>query len=133
MVSEAKLAANRLNAQKSTGPRTPQGKAKVGRNAMVHGFYCKHTVIVGESPHELENLRESFVARLKPAGELETCYVERIVINAWKLRRALAAENDHTNLLRNGTQADYLLDWTNEGEKLGARRRRLRARDGPRP
>ena len=36
----ALLAANRANAQKSTGPRTPQGKARVSFNAFKHGRYA---------------------------------------------------------------------------------------------
>ena len=36
----ALLAANRANAQKSTGPRTPQGKAWVSFNAFKHGRYA---------------------------------------------------------------------------------------------
>ena len=47
MLTDAKLAANRENAKKSTGPRTPRGKAAVAKNAILHGFYCRHTVIVG--------------------------------------------------------------------------------------
>jgi len=35
----ALLAANRANAQKSTGPRTPQGKARVALNGLKHGHY----------------------------------------------------------------------------------------------
>ena len=38
MTSEAKIAANRRNAQRSTGPRTALGKARVRRNALRHGL-----------------------------------------------------------------------------------------------
>ena len=38
MTSEAKIAANRRNAQRSTGPRTALGKARVRRNALGHGL-----------------------------------------------------------------------------------------------
>jgi hypothetical protein len=38
MTSEAKIAANRRNAQRSTGPRTAPAKARVRRNALKHGL-----------------------------------------------------------------------------------------------
>jgi hypothetical protein len=37
-VSEAKLAANRLNAARSTGPRTAAGKLRASRNSLKHGL-----------------------------------------------------------------------------------------------
>ena len=44
-VSARKIAANRANAQKSTGPRTPAGKARTSRNSCLH--FCsarRHTM-----------------------------------------------------------------------------------------
>jgi hypothetical protein len=37
-LSEKQLLANRRNADSSTGPRTPEGKAAVSRNALAHGL-----------------------------------------------------------------------------------------------
>jgi hypothetical protein len=37
-LSAARLTANRANAQKSTGPRTLQGKARSSRDALKHGL-----------------------------------------------------------------------------------------------
>src|SRR5436189_6413074 len=38
-ISPARLAANRANSRKSTGPRTPQGKARSASNSLQHGLY----------------------------------------------------------------------------------------------
>src|SRR5262245_56004651 len=51
MTSERKIAANRLNARKSTGPRTAAGKANASRNALQHGLAAivhKHPVLSAE-------------------------------------------------------------------------------------
>jgi hypothetical protein len=45
MTSEAKIAANRRNAQRSTGPRTALAKARVRRNALKHGLAA---LVVGD-------------------------------------------------------------------------------------
>ena len=50
MATQAQVAANRLNARKSTGPRTAEGKTKAAQNAVKHGFRAARDVIVGEDP-----------------------------------------------------------------------------------
>ena len=52
MTTEAQVLANRSNAQKSTGPRTPEGKAAVAQNAVQHGLLAQEVVIKGEDPQE---------------------------------------------------------------------------------
>ena len=47
-ISRRKLRANRRNAEKSTGPRTPEGKARASRNATTHGVFCRDVVVPGE-------------------------------------------------------------------------------------
>jgi hypothetical protein len=49
MATKAQIRANRRNAQKSTGPRTPQGKAVVSQNAIKHGLFARQDVISSES------------------------------------------------------------------------------------
>jgi hypothetical protein len=38
MASEKQIAANRRNAQRSTGPKTEAGKERASRNALCHGL-----------------------------------------------------------------------------------------------
>jgi hypothetical protein len=62
MPSLAQIAANRLNAQKSTGPKTPEGKAAVRFNALSHGLTARAAVLPGEDPNELHQICERLLA-----------------------------------------------------------------------
>jgi len=88
MATEAQVVANRLNAQKSTGPRTPDGKAAVAQNAVRHGLLAQQRVIRGEDPGEFEFYRDQMLGELSPAGAMESMLAERVVGLAWRLRRA---------------------------------------------
>ena len=87
-----KRAANRANAAKSTGPRTPEGKRQSSRNAVTHGLFCRAAILPGEDPAELERLRRGMMARLRPRDALERMLADRVVSEAWRLRRAVAFE-----------------------------------------
>jgi hypothetical protein len=88
MATEAQIEANRANAQKSTGPRTPEGKAIVAQNAITHGLLARAGVIPGEQEHEFEAHREGLLAQLRPGAPLEEDLAERIVDLSWRLKRA---------------------------------------------
>ena len=68
MASAAQVPANRSNAQKSTGPRTAQGKAVVAQNAVKHGLLAKEVVVKGEDPGEFELYRDQMLGELAPGG-----------------------------------------------------------------
>ena len=93
MCSEAKLTANRLNAKKSTGPRTLEGKAVVAQNALKHGLLARQDLITGEDPQEFALCRDELLAELAPAGRMEAILAERIVSLAWRLKRAQRLQN----------------------------------------
>ncbi len=93
MPTTAQKLANRNNSQKSTGPRTAEGKAVVSQNAVKHGLFAAEAVITGENPADYEAFHDQFLAELKPAGMTESVYAERIVSLAWRLRRAERMQN----------------------------------------
>jgi hypothetical protein len=86
-MSDKQLAANRLNAQKSTGPRTPGGKARVSNNARKHGLTGRDIVMPHESPEDYDSFRAGLLDNLAPCGDLEEMLADRIVSYAWRLRR----------------------------------------------
>src|SRR5512143_1610728 len=94
MTTEAQVAANRANARKSTGPRTPEGKAVVAQNAVKHGLLAREGVLRGEDGEEFERHREMLLEELSPAGALEVILATRIVDLTWRLRRAAQDQNE---------------------------------------
>jgi len=87
MSSARKTAANRQNALKSTGPKTPDGKAAVRLNALRHGLLSEEILLPGEDEEALRELAEGLRAELQPVGELEGLLVDRITSLLWRLRR----------------------------------------------
>ena len=90
--ADRRAAANRINAQKSTGPRTDEGKARSSMNALKHGLAAQAALLPGEDPEELRLLAESMEAHLRPADPVQRILVQRVVALAWKLRRVARAE-----------------------------------------
>lgn len=84
MVTARKLTANRFNATKSTGPRTPGGKAAAKFNAVAHGLRSPSPVLPGEKPAEWERFL-AVVDALDPAGPVEGEVVARIASLQWRL------------------------------------------------
>ena len=93
-ISEAKLAANRANAQKSSGPKSEEGKARSSRNAFKHGLYSKQLVLPGEDPAELDALKANLRAEHQPVSETEEILVNEMAEQYWRLRRARRLETD---------------------------------------
>ena len=87
MSSLIQIAANRRNAQKSTGPRTESGKAASRRNAMKSGIYAETLSIRGEFPDELERLTADYHREFQPVTPRERDLVDTMVRNEWFIRR----------------------------------------------
>jgi len=87
MTSDKKVEANRRNALKSTGPKTPEGKDAVRLNALKHGLLSQEVLLPGEDEATLRELGERLRAELQPVGELENLLVDRIIAAHWRLRR----------------------------------------------
>jgi len=92
MSSDEQVAANRLNAQRSTGPRTVAGKTKVSMNAMKHGLTARDSVLPGENPDDFESFRAELLITLDPQEALEGALAENIVSCLWRLRRVPSFE-----------------------------------------
>jgi hypothetical protein len=99
-VSERRLAANRANAQRSTGPNTEQGKSRARLNATKHGLRGslppdrtpELSQLLDEDPRAYRKVRRALFKDLRPQGAAEVLLVERVARAAWRLRRAEAVE-----------------------------------------
>jgi hypothetical protein len=104
-LSAAQLEARRQNAQKSTGPRTLAGKARVAENPIQHGGYAvkKPSLTrslyismqeLGEDPEEFSRLQRALIKSFHAATAVEIMLVEDIAMlrwRRWRLERAQAA------------------------------------------
>ncbi len=92
MSSAAQIAANQANAQLSTGPASPEGKATSSRNALKTGL-TGHTVLLPGDDAELyaAKLRRC-VEAFAPAGEKETALVQALADTEWGLARVPCLE-----------------------------------------
>ncbi len=87
MATAAQIAANRLNAQHSTGPRTAEGKARCAHNAVRHGLTAKHLIIRDDEHEDFDALRAGLIAEVAPQGPLEQTVFSELLHAAWNLRR----------------------------------------------
>jgi len=87
MATAAQTEANRLNAQKSTGPRSAEGKASSRFNAYKHGAYARSRIILGEDEAEFIQLSGDYVLELRPEGIVEVRLVETMIGCDWDQRR----------------------------------------------
>jgi hypothetical protein len=89
MATQAQINANRANAQKSTGPKSAEGKAKSSLNRVSHGFNSAALFIAGENREEFDALLADLTNEFQPATPSEQILVEKMVHNQWNSLRAI--------------------------------------------
>ncbi|MBV9225510.1 MAG: hypothetical protein JOY85_15875 [Acidobacteriaceae bacterium] len=87
VVSERRLAANRANAQLSTGPQTPEGKAKSSLNAVKTGLTGRTVLLPSEDAEAYETYLLQYLERFAPVGNRETELVQSLADTQWRLNR----------------------------------------------
>jgi hypothetical protein len=96
-VSGRKIAANRQNALKSTGPNTSRGKANSRRNTLKHGLFAMDLYIAAvtkwENPDEYQKLLDRLTESYQPVGAAEELEVQQIAVCWWRRARAWRYEN----------------------------------------
>ena len=102
MATLKQFEANRRNAQKSTGPKTPEGKAAVSMNSLRHGLRARTVVLPGENAEEFHQLCDDLEVEWHPQSRTEQFYVEQMAVSQWKLTRMEVSE---VNLFKDSDSA----------------------------
>jgi hypothetical protein len=87
MTTSNRTRANRLNAKKSTRPRTGHGRTRASLNRLLHGLRASTPVLPGENPSELMELTERVAVDVQPQGVVEELMAEGVALGMWRLRR----------------------------------------------
>ena len=86
MATAAQILANQANAQHSTGPATPAGKAASSRNRLNHGFRSATVLLPGDDPAEYEALLTELSEHFDPTDLTDTRFVREMADAEWRLR-----------------------------------------------
>jgi hypothetical protein len=92
-VADAQRVVNRRNALKSTGPRTPEGKAASSQNRLAHGLCSSALLLPGELEADFDLLRQEVLEAYQPATAEERILTDQLVEATWRLNRARRVEN----------------------------------------
>jgi hypothetical protein len=109
MTSWRQFQANRLNALKSTGPKSPEGKRISRRNALRHGLTAETVIDSLEDAEDYRGFESAIISDYDAETAVERELVLRLASLLWRLRRIIAIE---TNLFQ--IQAEILRERRNE-------------------
>jgi len=96
--SDRKVAANRANARRSTGPRTQLGKARSSLNAIRHGILARaafNVTLEGEAKRaEFDELVRGLAQEFQPQTLSEHMMVQQVAGCYWRLAKVLTYESE---------------------------------------
>jgi hypothetical protein len=96
--SQARIDANRANALKSTGPKSPEGKARSRMNAWKHGITAEHVLVSAEPAEDFEALALDYRSRLQPADGYELRLVDQLISIHWHIIRMRFIQSLHLQM-----------------------------------
>lgn len=88
-MTPAALAANQANAQRSTGPRTTEGKERSRLNALEHGAYSiiANPVLPSESMEQYQRFTQSVVDMYQTHNVMQVFFIESLAAEMWCFAR----------------------------------------------
>ncbi len=94
MLSEKQLIANRANSQRSTGPRTEEGRQRSSLNARRHNLTGQVSAMTDEDRIAHDTFSKALISAMAPEGALELQLAQRVATDSWRLNRASAIEDN---------------------------------------
>ena len=118
MATTAQIFANQENSKRSTGPRTPEGKAASSHNATADGFFAADPVLPSEDRNHFNALLEGYNSDFAPTTAHEEFLVSQMAGARWKLDRVerievaifTALDNQGDPATADARMAEALLD-----------------------
>ena len=92
MATRRQIRAFRKNAKQSTGPRSPEGKARSSQNARKHGLFARDAVLPDENPEDFLQLIADLEQELEAGSPFERRLVHHIACTEWRMRRLVRLE-----------------------------------------
>jgi hypothetical protein len=117
IVSQARVDANRLNSQHSTGPRTKQEKMRSRANSLKHGL-CASTV-VPEDPELVQRRSREFHEVLKPQNEVQVWMADHAALYSIRIDRCEKIERQVRDKISLRAELTWDDDRRSEAEVLG--------------
>jgi hypothetical protein len=120
MATEAQSEANKRNAQKSTGPRTDAGKARVSRNATRHGLCNTLPVMSDEDRAKFEEMLNDLNEEHQPTGTTEGLLVYKMAaafLNSWRANILLTERLEINDTQDDSKQVALMLRYYNTADR----------------
>ena len=108
MATPQQQAANQANAQHSTGPQSPLGKARASLNARKHALCAKDILVATEEKEEFDLMAVGYDVEIDPQGPIEQTIFDSILGASWNMRRIGRMETEAC--AGHATYADMLAD-----------------------
>ena len=90
--SEAQILANRRNAERSCGPKSPEGKMRSRANALKHGLTGEGVALTNEDAAEVERMYAAFEADFRPSDEMGRLLIRRMATCGVRMERSVLQE-----------------------------------------
>ena len=93
LISDKQQAANRQNAQHSSGPKSPEGKAAVRFNALTWTLRARSLILPDEDAADYQQLWNDLEEDWQPQNHTERLYLDQMANAQWRLTRMAASES----------------------------------------